>query len=106
MRKNRIRAASMRRACCVCFNAYRVSRDFSLRSIKALTVAFVSALRRMASLSFADMSRTVCYDSDMWELFQALFELLWYMFLYVFAMVIVPSWIVWKVTGWIFPSDD
>ena len=42
----------------------------------------------------------------MWELFQALFELLWYMFLYVFAMVIVPSWIIWKVTGWIFPSDD
>ena len=48
----------------------------------------------------------MCYRSGMWELFLALLQLLWYMFFYVFAMVIVPSWIIWKVTGWIFPSDD
>ena len=48
------------------------------------------------------MGRVVCYHSGMWDILQ----LLWYIFFYVFAMVIVPTWIIWKVAGWIFPSDD
>ena len=106
MRENRIRAASMRNACCACFRACRVSRDFCLRSAKARTAAFVLALRRMASLSFSDIGRLVCYRSGMWELFLALLQLLWYMFFYVFAMVIVPTWIGVKIVGLFFPSDD
>ena len=48
------------------------------------------------------MGRTVCYHSGMWDILQ----LLWYMFFYVFAMVIVPTWIAYKVFSWLFPSDD
>ena len=105
MRENRIRAASMRSAYCVCSNACRVSRDFSLRSAKALIAAFVSALRRMASLSFSDIGQSVCYHSGMWETLQLLFELLWYLF-FVGVIIFLPACIFWKVTGWIFPSDD
>ena len=106
MRENRIRAASMQSACCVCFNVCRVASGFSLRSAKARIAALVSALRRMASLSFSDIGRLVCYRSGMWELFLALLQLLWYMFFYVFAMVIVPTWIGVKIVGLFFPSDD
>ena len=102
MRENQIRAASMRSACCVCFRASLVSRDFSLRSTKALTACLVSALKRMASLSFSDMGRTVCYHSGMWEILQ----LLWYMFWYMCVPVILPVWIWFKVFDWFFPSDD
>ena len=102
MRQNRIRAASMRSACCVCFNACRVANDFCLRSAKALIAAFGSALKRMANLSFSDMGRAVCYHSRMWDILQ----LLWYMFLFVFGMVIVPTWIFAKIVGLFFPSDD
>ena len=56
----------------------------------------------MASLSFSDMGQAVCYHSDMWDILQ----LLWYMFFYVFSMVIVPTWIAYKVFSWLFPSDD
>ena len=87
---------------CVCSSARQVSRDFFLSSAKALTAALGSALRRMASLSFSDMGRVVCYHLGMWDVLQ----LLWYMFFYVFAMVIVPSWIIWKVIDLFFPSDD
>ena len=52
------------------------------------------------------MGRAVCYRSGMWELFLLLLELLWYMFFYVFAMVIVPTWIGVKIVGLFFPSDD
>ena len=48
------------------------------------------------------MGRTVCYHSGMWDILQ----LLWYMFAYMCVPVILATWIVWKVTGWIFPSDD
>ena len=38
----------------------------------------------------------------MWDILQ----LLWYMFLFVFGMVIVPTWIFFKILGLFFPSDD
>ena len=42
------------------------------------------------------------YHSGMWDILQ----LLWYIFFYVFAIVIVPTWIVVKIVGLFFPSDD
>ena len=48
------------------------------------------------------MGQAVCYHLGMWEILQ----LLWYMFFYVFAMVIVPTWIGVNILGLFFPSDD
>ena len=41
----------------------------------------------------------------MWETLKLLFELLWYLYI-VGVIIFLPTWIIWKVTGWIFPSDD
>lgn len=99
MRENRIRAAGMRNACCACFNICRVSRDWSA---KTLIADLVSALRRIASLSFQTWGGLCAIVRGMWDILQ----LLWYMFLYVFGMVIVPTWIAYKVFSWLFPCDD
>ena len=45
----------------------------------------------------------VCYSWGMWELFISLLELLWLAFLFLFPMVILPTWITYKVLSWFFP---
>ena len=105
MRKNRIRAASMRSACCTLLQRLPGMAGLLLEVGKGPDRGFrVSAQADSKFEFFRDGLGTMCYHSNMWETLQLLFELLWYLYL-VGVIIFLPAWIWFKVFDWFFPSD-